>query len=176
LIAAKGTSPHLLYMKTDSHWNDVGAFVAYREVIEAVGIKPLDARNFTFNEVEAMGGDLAGELSLAGRLRETRSIRMTTPLSSGLTIGEVTHSFDVKDLPREYPVIVNKNKDLPKLLFFHDSFGAAMLKFLPYHFSEVTTVHTYQFAPTIVLKEKPDYVIFELVERYTDTLMMDEVY
>jgi alginate O-acetyltransferase complex protein AlgJ len=163
LVQAKDTSSHYLYMQTDSHWNAFGGYLAYREIVKELGLSPIAPENFVFKEEEKMGGDLAGELSIPGRLTEKRAVSMSTPLSSTLSDG-VRSDYDVV-LHGVPAVINNANGKLPTLFFFRDSFGAELLNYLPYHFSKTTTLQTHQFFPQLFAAEKPDYVIFEIVER-----------
>ncbi len=47
LSAAKGD----YYFKTDHHWNIYGAFEGYRALASAIGVKPLEKNDFTFQTV-----------------------------------------------------------------------------------------------------------------------------
>ncbi len=155
------------FMKTDSHWNDYGGFVAYQALMKALSMAPYGEQDFTWEQVPGTGGDLAGELSLSGATLEPNRV-LCQPIQLPV--------LERKEIPNDYGLELQDKKrvwlwpegKLQKLLFFHDSFGDALLKFLPYHFKETIAINTYQFSPVICTKEKPDVVIFEMVERWVE--------
>src|SRR5204862_8316357 len=67
-----------LYHCTDTHWNDSGAFVAYRAVIERVkawfpDLRSLTESDLTRRRVVTPGGDLARSCGLALERREPQT-------------------------------------------------------------------------------------------------------
>ena len=89
LAAAKQTGR--LYDKTDSHWNERGAHVAYRAIMERLSawFPELAATPLTRFRVEtetAPGGNLAGMLNLKDVLLEDRTrLTLTVPACAGRT-------------------------------------------------------------------------------------------
>src|SRR5262249_50057341 len=66
-----------LYHRTDTHWNDVGAFAAYRELeswlhAQFPAFVPLDPDLFERQVHTAMAGDLAAMMAIAPMLTEDR--------------------------------------------------------------------------------------------------------
>jgi hypothetical protein len=63
LVAHKPQDP--VYIKTDSHWNELGAFIAYkrlmREVSQAVGVRDIGWQQLAVSRSEQVG-DLGGKL------------------------------------------------------------------------------------------------------------------
>ena len=56
LIDAKASSPYPLYYKTDSHWNELGAYLGYRAIMERLpGSAPVDARMEDFMSIPDPG-------------------------------------------------------------------------------------------------------------------------
>ena len=53
----------------------------------------------------------------------------------------------------------------PRLVFVRDSFGAALMPYLGMHFSRVYAPNGWTFDPEVVVRERADAVVFELVER-----------
>src|SRR5436190_19341409 len=128
---------------------------------------PLKKTDFEWKEQTTEGGDLAGELTMSNRLSEKRQVLFTTPLESQLSRHLYNYGPPVNDV---YERIYNRNRNLPKLLFLHDSFGEAMIKFLPFHFRESVMLASPRISFEMVEKERPDIVIMEIVERYVDHL------
>src|SRR5262249_30212098 len=68
LLAAKDQGRQL-YFRTDTHWNDEGAYVAYREIVlrlagKHAGMAPLPRDRFEEQRVPAFPGDLGRMLHL----------------------------------------------------------------------------------------------------------------
>ena len=62
---------------------------------------------------------------------------------------------------------------LPRGLFFHDSFTRPMIPFLAERFSRSVFLWSHGFAPEIILVERPDVVVLEVVERYIYALTIE---
>jgi hypothetical protein len=169
-----------LYHKTDSHWNDRGAFVASQTIVTALapwfdGMKP--SPRTAFRDETSMGfGDCAYLLSLTDWIGEERLELL--PRAAPRT--RVTEPSTPGPLPVAAPRVVVEQDDphLPQALVLRDSFGEALIPFLAENFRR--TVYVWQDAPTfdcdLVAKERPDVVIQEMVERklaFPDTLPRD---
>ncbi len=167
LLAAK--SGERIYFMTDSHWNDRGAFVAYRQIIEAVRRQvptspPWNRDDFRSVEVETPGRDLARLLGLARVLREIdlrlvpshpRRARVVDPPNTTDPMAEVGRLVTEIDDPR-----------LPRAVIFRDSFASRLAPFLSEHFSRAVYLWQNDFDAQAVLDEKPDVVIEEIVGRH----------
>lgn len=63
-----------------------------------------------------------------------------------------------------YMTITNPNRKYNCLLF-RDSFAGSIVDFLSASFGKTTYISTTLFDKNKIIKEKPDFVIFEIVER-----------
>ena len=54
---------------------------------------------------------------------------------------------------------------LPKLVMFRDSFGSALVPFLAEHFRRSVFLWQYDFDPAVILRERPDYVVWLMTSR-----------
>lgn len=164
----------ILYLKTDTHWNELGAYFGYKGLTEEIHkyiptIKPLELDKFDIKKEhrEAQGGDLANMLSLSK--------------SYGDEYVLVNHKDGKKAIPNMQPkyglmngyVLENPNKSLPKLLMFRDSFTINMIPYISEHFSESVYEWTHYFHANAVKEVKPDIVIHQIVERNLDQLLID---
>jgi alginate O-acetyltransferase complex protein AlgJ len=175
MLAAK--EGERLYHRTDSHWNDRGAFVGYRELVGLLrnwfpAIRPWPRSAFRETTSETKGGDLATMVELSEREREVwlnltplspRRARLATegvvwpkgvnfPLSATVQRGE-PFAKECDD-PR-----------LPRAVVFHDSFCEALEPFLSEHFRRIAYLWRDDFHPEVIEREKPDVVIQEILER-----------
>jgi alginate O-acetyltransferase complex protein AlgJ len=158
-----------LYHLTDTHWNDRGAFVAYREIIEAVRRKvpsvpaPWNRSDFEPVTRDSEGRDLAGMIGLTRVLRESdlelvprrpRQARVVEPPGAnptdeeGRLVTEITGSR------------------LPRALIIRDSFASGLAPFLSEHFGRAVYLWQNYVGADAVLQEKPTVVIQEIVGRH----------
>ena len=173
----RAKSSQRLYHRTDTHWNDYGAFVGYLELMERIAgyfpnVRKLSLDDFTVSVAEGDGGDLAGMLSLGDLIKEER-ITLAPKFTPRAVDG--TRSYpDPVDLA-QYPgraMVVKETGDsrLPKALVFRDSFSWPLIPFLAESFQSVVFIWTFDFLPEVIEREKPDLVILECVGRYINAL------
>jgi alginate O-acetyltransferase complex protein AlgJ len=170
LIAAKRRER--VYYKTDTHWNQLGGFVAYRELAEWLGKQfPLwradTLEDFERRETPNWHGGLAymlGDPRLFGETRVTFLPRRPVDVrSDGRPLGpdETSDAWVIRRLVvRESP-----GGELETALVFRDSFFSAPAQFLSLHFRRMVLVWGKTLDPSIVERERPDVVIQEFVER-----------
>jgi hypothetical protein len=158
-----------LYHLTDTHWNDLGAFVAYEQVMRAlegrVGIRARERSELDLRVIPRSGMDLARMLGLGRELveddlqlepNEGRRSRVVEPARPSRALMD----------PR---VVTEGPAGAPRALVFRDSFGSAMIPFLAEHFSRAVYVWQNNFDPQMVIDERPAVVIQEWVGRHLYT-------
>ncbi|HEY7287077.1 MAG TPA: hypothetical protein VH497_16625 [Vicinamibacterales bacterium] len=158
-----------IYQKTDTHWNDRGAFVAYQSIINAARVQRPDLPPpWTREDYDAVvhdveGKDLAAMMGLKRVLREEdlvllprrpRAARVVEPKGAKPTDEEGR-------LVTEIP-----GSRLPRALILRDSFASALVPYLSEHFSRAVYLWQNDFDATVVEQEKPDIVIQEIVGRH----------
>jgi alginate O-acetyltransferase complex protein AlgJ len=158
-----------IYQKTDTHWNDRGALVAYQRIIGAVRARvprtpPAWAReDFDAQEVVTRGMDLAGMMGLTRVLSETnlalvprrpRRARVVEPVGAAPTAEEGRLVTEIDDA------------SLPRAVIFRDSFVSRLVPFLSEHFSRAVYLWQNDFDAQVVEQEHPDVVIQEIVGRH----------
>lgn len=158
-----------LYHRTDSHWNERGALVAYQTLVDSIRRQlpsvppPWSRSDFDAVSRETRGRDLAGMLGLTRVLHEEdlalvpkrpRQARVIEPpgaeptAEEGLLITEIAGS------------------SLPKAVIVRDSFMSALVPFLSEHFSRAVYVWQNDLDATTIQQEHPDVVIHEIVGRH----------
>jgi hypothetical protein len=165
LLDARRIAP--TYLKTDTHWNAFGGFVACQAIVKRLpGLEPLSLDSFELGKTAGPAGDLAIMLGLKTTEENTVSL---TP-KPGLPSLEMS----VKDLAKhpEYrgPSSTINSREKGAALLFCDSFGTALIPFLGYHFGKVTHLRKDTLDARWIEQEKPDVVISEMVEREFNTM------
>ena len=158
-----------VYQRTDTHWNDRGAFVAYRQIIGAVHARvpsvppPWTRDDFEPAAREVTSGDLAGMMGLKRVLgeedlvlmpRRARLAHVVVPLGAAPTAEE---GYLVTEIP---------GSSLPRAVIFRDSFVSRLVPFLSEHFSRAVYLWQNDFDADVVITEHPDVVIQEIVGRH----------
>jgi hypothetical protein len=158
-----------IYQRTDTHWNDRGALVAYQRLIGAVRARvPRTPPAWTRDDFEATerrveARDLAGMMGLKRVLEETdlpliprrpRRARVVEPAGAAPTAEEGRLVTEIDD------------PSLPRAVVFRDSFASRLVPFLSEHFSRVVYLWQNDFDADVVAREHPDVVIQEIVGRH----------
>ena len=161
-----------VYLRTDSHWNERGAFAAYRRIVQeisALGIPATapDRGEFSETLTDEPGGDLAFMLGQQGTLPET-AIPVLSPKPPLQPVeARVQASADPKKrTPVSAPLISENPLATGKVVMFRDSFAIALSKFFGHSFGRVAYVWQQNWDKPFIEREKPDIVIDEMVEHF----------
>ena len=167
LLAARGGSGPLFH-RTDTHWNDVGAAVGYRQILGALAGRvagltpPVEPGGFDIVSVPTGTGDLATMLSLEGTLAEAER-RLTPAQPRRARIVEPRGDHKRFAVPRVVTVV--DDPQLPRAVVYRDSFGSALVPFLAEHFQRMVTLWEYDVVPATIREEQPQVVIQQWVGR-----------
>lgn len=160
LKRAREILPQDIYYKTDTHWNRIGGYVGTKVLLEALGINMPDweTGEVTVFEDGERTGDLARLLGLFPGLQ-----RENTEYTVG---GYDTHEVEsLGDFEYEYRFRA-KGADPRKIFVIWDSFSESMRPYLASQFNESEFVYYPHYSYALLEEQKPDIVIFEVVERY----------
>ncbi len=183
LKAAKTEFNTPLYYQTDSHWNNLGAWIAFRAFTNALAAEESlqflsDKDIHILNITERSGGDLANILRLNRFLVEHEvNVKIDTPS----VIETEQYDFETNVLnssgdnppirARRHPLLVKSKNALnkKKVLWLRDSFGMAMSPYMAATFTQTLQIHYRVVDPALLTKLvesfKPDYVFVTVVER-----------
>ncbi len=169
-----------VYFKTDTHWNETGAYVAYGKIINDLnkfGIIHSEPVDVDFVECEytgefaAMYGNvdiLPAEKTLTSEINDPKAVELTEGQRYE-EIGSIKNG-----LGEFYPhrVFMNESAEDKKALVFGDSmFGLwNMTELLSENFSELTYIWSRNIDQAYIDCVKPDVVLYEVTERYLNTL------
>ena len=167
LLAAKRADR--LYHRTDTHWNDRGAFVGYQSIVDALaeefpGLRSASRSAFEPRVVQSEGLDLARMLGLTEVLREDDLVLVPRGPTARILEPEhpnprLTHARIVTEAPTRGP----------RAVVFMDSFGPGLVPFLSENFSRAVYLWQNNMDPQVVQQEHPQIVIQEWVGRALST-------
>ena len=158
LLAAK--DDRQIYCKHDTHWNAYGAFLAYRQLMEHIGITPYSLEDFDIKWESTSEGDLINIMGLCN----SREITEMTPL---FTLKEQPPQLSISEYESDR-MFCKTNASIQsdqKILIFRDSYTKAMVQFIELHFKESYFVWA-GYNQEIVDRLKPDIVVVAKAERY----------
>lgn len=159
-----------VYLKLDTHWNEYGAYVAYKELFDqtfnTLGVTPYDKDNFEIIYVKASHGDLVNligmeKMSNKSELRPHFSFKNEMPYDTISAVG----------YPKNTVITVNRkcNNNL-SVLIYRDSFSENLIPFLSLHFNKVIYVWGHDVNIESLDYIKPDIVMLFCVERFLKNL------
>jgi hypothetical protein len=162
-----------VYHLTDTHWNDLGAFVGYRSVIEHLEpwfkeLRPLDRSDMVDEEEVTRGGDMARVCGLQLDLREPQMRLALRPgVSEGARFADGSPlTFDRIDVRGRQRFVTRAPRgEIASAVILRDSFGEALIPYLSRHFQTATWIWTYDFPASEIETDRPALVIEQLVER-----------
>ncbi|NOU66237.1 hypothetical protein GC096_19540 [Paenibacillus sp. LMG 31461] len=172
LIENKGKD--MLYFKTDTHWNEYGAYLGYQEILKRLSniypnMQPIQISTFTLTKSNGSGGDLANMLVMKNQFNDDY-IHLSPQYK--------TFAKDIKVKTNLYPnpesLVTKQTNDLslPNLLMFRDSFSTSLIPLLSEHFNKSIYIWDHKLDAKIIEMDKPNIVIEEIVERLIPSLLI----
>ncbi|GAB4037921.1 alginate O-acetyltransferase AlgX-related protein [Spirosoma gilvum] len=171
LIAAK--SIHPTYLQTDSHWNDFGAFTASLAIINRIrqdfpNIPVPDEKSYHIHTKKGYPGDLVTMLALNETIFDKTNYEIVPPTLLQPKEIKETNTKAQETWPSQR--FTSPNRQAPDLLFVGDSFTLTLRQCIPGYFSHTHIIRNKFLPDELVRSEKPDIVVFEIVERNLDYL------
>lgn len=141
-----------VYYETDSHWNQIGAFVGVQEIFKEAYGTHADADSVSFR-VDAE--DFAGDLAVMAGVKDK--------FSQDTVYVFEKDTADKAQYRDEVAMVVG------------DSFGGFLSTVAEGYYKEVHWIYTKDFKMDMVEEYQPDVIIWESVERYMDTFLADNL-
>lgn len=161
----------VIYYRTDSHWNNLGAYYAYSRIMQALMPRfpvlephPISAFTITKRQVQGlelaeliwMEDDLTDEMVTLSPHFERRAVTAEVPFPPADSY--LTFASQVDD------------PSLPTAVIFRDSTSTALVPFLEEHFRRAVFVWSRRIDFDLIAHEQPDIVILVVVERKAGSL------
>jgi len=143
-----------LYQRTDTHWNELGAYVGYTQIMSTLAarypeLQPLPRSAFEVRENQTSGGDIARLMGLGDLFPEQhfRFIRQGGPAAS-----VVQWYPEDSRIPMGFSMRTG-DTNKPRAIVYHDSFTfESLYPFLAENFSEVWFHWNHYFDPDLGVK------------------------
>lgn len=161
-----------LYYCYDTHWNQLGAYIAVRDTLAPWGISMPELSDRTFTSKPLQGHyhyHAQDDLSKMVGLREILTDETEYEID-----GTVPMEWDAYEREQTTKVLshFSNEKALNKasVLLVGDSFRSAMIPALREQFADVYVSFRDDYKPEILDEIHPDYLIAEYAERYTKSI------
>ena len=157
LVKSFKDEDEVLYLKTDSHWNNKGAVLAYNTIMDALGLAHDDYSGAEVRVTKDDSGDL-------GRMMYT----FYGPEEENY-IYNIQQNFEYSDKfqsVEDSRIETSGTGENGRLLMYRDSFGNTLIPVIANEFSDCFFSKANQYTLERQMEENdPDTVIFEKVER-----------
>ncbi len=179
LLISKKTDDILLYQKTDTHWNELGAFYAYEYIMNEYIVPdfpkaaPMPLTEFDVFKRSVPGGDMLNFYGFNLDLTREISVYVRPKTLVSVTGYDKPFRMNFENYWTSDTHIFKKDDaELPTLLMNRDSFSTNLIMFFAEHFKEsyFNGMWNYNFDMDYIKDKKPDYVIIESVERNLDAI------
>lgn len=156
-----------LYHKTDTHWNQLGAYIGASVLLKELGVfmPSYDSSEVSIDITAETEWDLANMLQLP----ELVDKQVQASVSGYDKHDYVCDEWDYGGFLRYHA----EGADPRKIMIRRDSFTTAMAEVIASQFEESAMVHSNGFSYNLIEEESPDIFVLEMVERYAAENMMD---
>lgn len=165
-----------LYYKNDTHWNDIGIYTGYREIINKLNswnitdTKPVDvtfAPSKHRGDLAIMNNDSSQEKTQAFQVVGAHAQMIQT----GTYYDQFMQLMQSNGVQKSSAIWSNSAGGEKKILMFGDSmFGQDMMELLPENFAQFTYVWDYNIQQNVIDLVKPDVVFYDMGERTLNLL------
>jgi alginate O-acetyltransferase complex protein AlgJ len=170
LMAYKDTAR--VYLKNDTHWNQLGAFKVYQLMIAQMAknhpqLTPLQLDQFDIRQKESYEGDLISMLNVANFFEgqpyylDAKYRRKSGDAQVGPTIGS----------EQSYLYYEADSCNGLRLLVYRDSFTEYLRRHLAENFTYSGFSWDSRINPERIKQAHPNIVVYEVVERFIDRLL-----
>lgn len=151
----------IIYHKTDTHWNRRGAHYGYETIMKKLNLKYQSRKNFFEISENFYKGDISNIMNL-----ELRNIDfdLKPKFQKKYKLGKIDENYSKKF--HKLTFFTNKNKDLPILFVYKDSFFDNMQEFFAQNFSKSYFINEFpcEIDMKIIKEFKPNVVIQQFWE------------
>ena len=177
LLDAKAKEERDIYYKTDSHWNLLGSYYAYVEIMESIkdGYPEIgelkEKSDFIWEESENQEGDLAKLVAMNKIFKRMEIVPVPIQgYEAALVPSKYYPTYESPHLP---VTMENPNIADLKMVMNRDSYTNFLIPFMSEHFSRSVYLWTPLFNPIVIKEEMPDIMVTEMLERFLQDLMIN---
>ena len=154
---------YTFYYKTDTHWNELGAYIGTAELLKAIGITVPDLESLSVTAHDSFSGDLIKMMGLSKYLAYDFSYSLAGYADKLQVFEEL-----LEDEKLQHFSALNSN---PTSVFvIRDSFSLGMMPYLSSQLNDCYFVHRTHYTPELLQQYPTDIVVLQVIERATDHL------
>lgn len=154
-LLAKRNTGEEVFVTGDTHWNHIGALVAFNEAMHAMGLPSMHEDEF-IHEVRDIKADLSMKM---GQTCPAAILAVRDPKFRLIEDNKVNNIGHRR-------IYENQDRTLPSCVYFRDSFTSHQLEMFASQFSRIVYLWQPNIDYEIVKNESPDFVISQQVERF----------
>lgn len=165
-----------VYFRNDTHWNSIGGFIGTQIVLDSLQDRfpqiPIpDSRDYENQYLNTGDPDLARHLGLEYVLQNWQWV----PVKKVPALHYEVPSREYMTQYKLMPTVTTRvdNPELPRIVVYRDSFFGLMQPYFSESFRECILVWSTDITREVVESEKPDIVLFELIEGRIFKLLED---
>lgn len=131
-IMLEAKKHEVVYHQTDTHWNRRGSHWGYVEIMNKLGIKPYPRSQYS----EIVSGEMRGDVSdIMGLKNVNPDLDLAAKFNqTSYKVNQEIHPQEIKQFHKPF-LFLNKNKSLPRLFVYKDSFFGNLFGYTSEHFS-----------------------------------------
>ncbi|MGY6649397.1 alginate O-acetyltransferase AlgX-related protein [Wenyingzhuangia sp. IMCC45574] len=174
LKSAKTKENIPLYFKTDTHWNQIGAFHGYLEIMKSIRGSNENIKIPGFvNKIDwaCNLGDITRILgdSLEEKIPVVKfNVDSVKLVQKKLSVPDF-HRFSYSRYEMRYHY--KESINFQKIMFLRDSYATDLKKYFSSSFKDVLFIYNPYFNKELIKNEKPDIFVYEITERFVDRLL-----
>jgi alginate O-acetyltransferase complex protein AlgJ len=170
----KKNSSFRMFYKTDQHWNEYGAFLGAKAIIDTLridfkNIPEFNVNGYKIDSFETNGHGLAATILKEKELKEINYIANSINGYKAEAVAgnnyPIPATFPYKNKYENHYQV--KGSKAPKILIIRDSFAGYMKNYIDDYFKHTFYLWddwAYRLNEDIIEAEKPDIVLFEVIE------------
>ena len=171
---------YFIYNRTDTHWNELGAYFGYCELFNYIGetfsnAKPLPLSDFdVYNEI-VRGGDIIPmlEFNQDEYIENSVVVRIKNPKVTDLFRGNTDEIPYQESFYHKFYEYDSGDKSKPSILMYRDSFSVSLMSPMAETAGRIVFYNMWDYNINIdyVKEINPDFLIVQVVERNLENLI-----
>jgi hypothetical protein len=171
--AKRAHAPMRLYNKTETHWNDLGAYYGYVAIMRRIAqtVRLANPELVALDNYHIIAGPYpGGDMATRVLFSPWRFADVDVSLSP-----KVPHPGLAQTQINRIHFVARNPRGKGRLILFGDSFGTYLVPFLAQHFEEVHRYVGEEFNGALIGIHHPDVVLLETLESYAPRLLLPPV-
>ena len=165
---------YFIYNKTDTHWNELGAYFGYCEIFDYIGetfpdAKPKPLSDFNVYNSIVKGGDLIPmlEFDQSEYIENAVVVRIKNPKVKELYRGDTDEIPYQETFYHQFHEYDNKDSSKPSILMYRDSFSISLMSPIAETSNKIIFYYMWNYDINIdyVKEVNPDFLLIQKVER-----------